>query len=332
MSDEHRKDLRLVKPEEAIEPEALARATAALRSAVVPEPLDAMDHEALLAMTLGDDVADVSAAERAAAAELCEAIAGRGAHPLADLARALRATQAAATPAPEDDLVDLDLLVAIAVGDVGLEVTGVERAASDRLRDALAGGDLGHPDARLAVSLRAAGTPAALAAEDADALLALGVGVEAEASPESQREAAALADGLAAMAVEGELGPVVTALRAAAGKLPGLDAFTQRRLEKAALDRRGKARPAAILGAIVALAAGIALFIGSLAIIESGQGNKSTARTEAAELLEARSTEELFDPAEPFPARGGESERMGRIVEARAADLRANRFAAWGVR
>lgn len=45
-----------------------------------------------------------------------------------------------------------------------------------------------------------------------------------------------------------------------------------------------------------------------------------------------RSTSALFDPAMPFPTRGGESERLGRIVASRAADLRANRFAAWGIR
>ena len=51
-----------------------------------------------------------------------------------------------------------------------------------------------------------------------------------------------------------------------------------------------------------------------------------------AELKAPRSTAELFDPAEPFEAKGGESARVDKILSARAADLRNNRFAAWGVR
>jgi hypothetical protein len=49
------------------------------------------------------------------------------------------------------------------------------------------------------------------------------------------------------------------------------------------------------------------------------------------QLIPARSTEALFDPAEKFPVRGGESARVDKIASARAADLRANRFASWGV-
>ena len=51
-----------------------------------------------------------------------------------------------------------------------------------------------------------------------------------------------------------------------------------------------------------------------------------------AELVHTRSTTELFDPLEKFPATGGESERMQKIVSSRAADLRKNRFAQWGVK
>jgi len=48
----------------------------------------------------------------------------------------------------------------------------------------------------------------------------------------------------------------------------------------------------------------------------------------APELARARSTQPLFHD---FDLQGGESARIDRIVVARAADLRENRFARWGV-
>jgi hypothetical protein len=51
-----------------------------------------------------------------------------------------------------------------------------------------------------------------------------------------------------------------------------------------------------------------------------------------ADLVPARSTLELFDPAEPFPREGEETSRIDRIAGARASDLRKNRYATWGVR
>ena len=46
-------------------------------------------------------------------------------------------------------------------------------------------------------------------------------------------------------------------------------------------------------------------------------------------LVRVRSTQSLF--SERFEARGGESARIDRIAMARAADLRENHFARWGV-
>ena len=51
---------------------------------------------------------------------------------------------------------------------------------------------------------------------------------------------------------------------------------------------------------------------------------------QAPELVHARSTQPLF--TERFESRGGESARIDRIAVARAADLRENHFARWGVR
>ena len=47
------------------------------------------------------------------------------------------------------------------------------------------------------------------------------------------------------------------------------------------------------------------------------------------ELVHARSTQPLF--TERFESHGGESARIDRIAVARAADLRENHFARWGV-
>ena len=48
--------------------------------------------------------------------------------------------------------------------------------------------------------------------------------------------------------------------------------------------------------------------------------------------MRARSADALFDATTPFPRHGEESARIDRIASARAADLRQNRFAAWGVK
>ena len=73
----------------------------------------------------------------------------------------------------------------------------------------------------------------------------------------------------------------------------------------------------------VAMAAAIALLLGR----PSADGAR---RAEAEPLVPVRSTQSLFH--EPFARTGGESARIDRIASARAADLRDNRFAAWGVK
>ena len=68
---DRRKDLRLVGPEGEVQPEALDEATEALRSAVDPGALDALDNEALLAMTLGEDVPISTTTSRSARRPRC---------------------------------------------------------------------------------------------------------------------------------------------------------------------------------------------------------------------------------------------------------------------
>jgi hypothetical protein len=77
-------------------------------------------------------------------------------------------------------------------------------------------------------------------------------------------------------------------------------------------------------GALVALAAGLVLVVGN----RSPTSPSPPAAVNA--LVSTRSTQPLF--SEPFARDGGETARVDRIAMARAADLRENEFARWGVR
>ncbi|MCC6555365.1 MAG: hypothetical protein IT372_20585, partial [Polyangiaceae bacterium] len=131
------------------------------------------------------------------------------------------------------------------------------------------------------------------------------------------------------------------ALRAAWRPAP-LPEIKNEALIARALGRRGGERhrriapvTMAALSTVAAIAAGVALLLGR-ASEQGGPSAMAPAPAEAiaarAALIPARSTAELFDAATPFPREGGETERVDRIASARAADLRANRYAAWGVR
>jgi hypothetical protein len=80
-------------------------------------------------------------------------------------------------------------------------------------------------------------------------------------------------------------------------------------------------------GAVLALAAGVLLVVRSGSMV--AHPSPDVARAYAAVAV-SRSTQPLF--ADRFAARGGESGRIDRIAMARAADLRDNEFAKWGVR
>jgi hypothetical protein len=85
--------------------------------------------------------------------------------------------------------------------------------------------------------------------------------------------------------------------------------------------RRGRIGVA--LGGALALAAAFAVYLGTDARDESAAATNEP-------LVPVRSTQPLF--REPFARTGGESARIDRIASARGADLRDNRFAAWGVK
>jgi len=116
-----------------------------------------------------------------------------------------------------------------------------------------------------------------------------------------------------------------------------IDPFTHRRIVDGALARRRPRGGRVIrvsfgIGAGLALAAGVALVVGSLAD-PSTQGVATLA--ERPPLIQARSTQPLFDEpfvASPAPMPGHGSSRIDRIAMARASDFRENEFSRWGAR
>ncbi len=89
---------------------------------------------------------------------------------------------------------------------------------------------------------------------------------------------------------------------------------------------RGLSREKRSGGVVIRVAFGAGLILAAAAAIVFFVGRGPVAPPE---LVHARSTQELF--TERFEARGGESARIDRIAVARAADLRDNHFARWGV-
>jgi hypothetical protein len=81
--------------------------------------------------------------------------------------------------------------------------------------------------------------------------------------------------------------------------------------------------------AVVALAAGVLLVFGA-ARRSPERGRPIANAASLGGLAVSRSTQPLF--ADRFAAKGGETSRIDRIAMARAADLRDNDFAKWGVR
>jgi hypothetical protein len=246
------------------------RATGDAVRALAGGELERGDHEALLALALGDDVSDesVMADERREAEALRDALAGQGEHPLAELCHSLVAAARVAEITPADH----DALLRMTLGEqAGGDLDADERDEMARLAEALAGHGP-HPLAELSMSLRAAEAPAEIDELSHERVL-------------------------------------------------------RRALRSASAERRS-AMP--ILGAVVALAAGVALLV--TAPWRQEKTHATGPAVDAALLIAPRSTQALFNPAKPFPVKGGESERLGKIVAARQGDLRANRFAQWGVK
>lgn len=200
----------------------------------------------------------------------------------------------------------------------------------------------------LAAALRAAAEPRGLDQADHDALIAAALGDEdAPPTRAEQRAADRLRGALEGAAADGRReggrpaeddGAALAAALRAAWRPEPLPALQHEALIARALARRGGERhrriapvTMAALSTIAAIAAGVALMLGRASEQEAATAGAPAEAIRAA-LIPARSTVELFDAATPFPREGGETARIDRIAGARAADLRANRYAAWGVR
>jgi hypothetical protein len=206
-----------------------------------------------------------------------------------------------------------------------------ELAEANELRALLETGD--HP---LASALRAAYEPALLEPNDNDALIerALGIGTaDAPPAPSEIEAAQQLREAIADSRNEDRDEPAVEVLDAlvSAYRPRGIDPLRNELLITRAL-RRSSQRTAtrrvlpfvtAAVLSVTAMAAGVAMYLRPVA-------DKPMASAPA--LQRSRSTADLFDATTPFPRAGGESARVDRIATARAADLRGNRFALWGVR
>lgn len=272
-----------------------------------------------------------ASSEEARAAEAVRDAVERGDEPISSSLKAAHAPEALTEP-------DHEALLARALGDLDAPPTEAEREAAARLRNALERSGAPAPlpsaldaelDAELLRELRHTAEPAPLAAAAHDAMLAR-VLEDPLAPPQAEelegaeklRHALESARGVPA---------IVEALRAA--ERPRLlDPARNEALIEAALSRgaRRRGRVVTLVVSALAMAAALAMIVPQALRSPAPVGAPASAAT--ASLIRARSTTDLFDAAEPFPRSGGESQRMDRIVSARTADLRANRFKAWGVR
>lgn len=234
--------------------------------------------------------------------------------------------------------------------------TPEERAEAEALRDALE-----RDDEPISGALRALYRPKELETPEVDALLdralepsaaevdeddAAGIEGPMPADDEELEAARELREDLAQLEgprgprpapVSTELGELAEMLRAAHDPA-GIDELRNEALIAKALGRRATgghgARRRGALGSIVGgVVAAAAVAAGLFAVQFSAQDEAPVqVGASAASLIQARSTTELFDAAEPFPRTGGTTARIDKIARSRAADLRQNRYVAWGVR
>lgn len=209
-----------------------------------------------------------------------------------------------------------------------------ELAAADELRALLERGNDEWSSA-----LRAAYEPSGIDAHDNDSLIERALGIQtmdAPATLEEQRAAQRVREAIDHPRSDDRDAPEIEVLDAlvAAHRPRSIDPLRNELLITRALKRSSKETrsrrvvpivTAAVLG-VAAMAAGVALYLKPLA-------DKPVATNAPVPVLQrSRSAADLFDSATPFPRVGGESARVDRIASVRAAELRDNRFALWGVR
>jgi hypothetical protein len=204
-------------------------------------------------------------------------------------------------------------------------------------------GDLEEFAEALAVSLR----PREIDARRHEAILARALGgseadaeEEAEAQPDERRRADILRELLdpsrrtgtssADASLEHRLAGLAHALRMAYAPHE-IDQLTSERLLRPALklaSQRTSRRYVAATGVVLAIAAAVLLFF---VRPNTPNGGSQQAYLPKLPMIGARSTMDLFDPAEPFPRSGGTTSRIDKIEASRSAELRDNLFASWGV-
>ncbi len=210
-----------------------------------------------------------------------------------------------------------------------------EQRAAEATRVALERGD----DPLLSILRAALGEPAPFAHEELirDALATSPESFDAAESPAADAErtrAEALAAALAGGTPADDLPEhdVAVALRAAYAPRP-IAPLRNELLVTRALAAKTRRTPPVLryIGGALALAASVFLVFQVSRSPEPGAGTLAGAVAPPT-FSQSRSTAELFDPSTPFPRTGGTTSRVDRIATTRAAELRDNRFAAWGVR
>ena len=235
------------------------------------------------------------------------------------------------------DAIDHEALIARGLGEVEAPATAAEARASKALAASLeaTGAEQAAP---FVESLRHAMRPRSIDPSRNSALVEAALDGALSAPTESERVLAErLRRSLEGEGIEDEF---VAALRAAHAP-KALAASTHAPMVHAAIARASRIsrQRAFVWVAAAAMAAGAAFAAlrtlvptGASPAVEAAGARANAASEVRSSLAMARSTRDLFDPAERFSRQGGESGRIDRIVASRASDLRENRFQMWGVR
>ena len=122
---------------------------------------------------------------------------------------------------------------------------------------------------------------------------------------------------------------LLRAVGLAAHSAPALDPAAQHAAEQAALARFDQLKARRTRGTVLRVTFGLGVAFAAAAALALVLGRPTPKPSAEVELVRVHSTQELF--SQRFEPQGGESARIDRIAIARAADLRENRFARWGV-
>lgn len=113
-----------------------------------------------------------------------------------------------------------------------------------------------------------------------------------------------------------------------------LDDLSGERLLRPALKQPSRRQNARMIYGAVAVVMTLAAAFAGL-YVKSSSPSKASARLEGRgsteHMTQPHSTEALFEAMQPFPREGGTTERIDKIAESRAGDLRDNRFQSWGI-